>query len=331
MRRTRRSFLAAAATGLVATPSLLRAQITAPWPTVKPIRVIVPFGTGGGTDITMRLLGPKLSEILGQTVLVENRPGAGSTVGTDYVAKSSPDGYTFVLATLSSTGVAKGLYRHLPYDPVADLTAIAPTNYIPICHSVTRKNLDVRDTAEWIAALKAKPGKFSYGSSGIGSTGHLASANFLHMTGTTAEHVPYRSPGEVYLALVAGEVQFNSDIPNLMLPFNQRGQIKTLFVATDERVRSMPDVPTAAEVGLKGYKAYSWYGIFGPAKLASAIVERMASAVDKALADPVIAQRLDEMGTPAMRGYTPERFARYVAAEIDIWVPIVKASGATAD
>ncbi|MBV8534684.1 MAG: tripartite tricarboxylate transporter substrate binding protein, partial [Alphaproteobacteria bacterium] len=130
---------------------------------------------------------------------------------------------------------------------------------------------------------------------------------------------------------VAGEVQFNSDIPNLMLPFNQRGQIKTLFVATDERVPSMPDVPTAAEVGLKGYKAYSWYGIFGPAKLASSIVERMAAAIGQALADPIIGQRLDEMGTPAMRGYTPERFARYVAAEIDVWVPIVEASGATAD
>ncbi|MFC7610996.1 Bug family tripartite tricarboxylate transporter substrate binding protein [Teichococcus aestuarii] len=120
----------------------------------------------------MRLLAPKLSELLGQNVIVENKPGAGSVLGTDFVAKARPDGYTFVLATLSSTGVAAGLYRNLPYDPVKDLTAIAPTNFIPICHSVVTKGLVVRDTADWIAQLKANPNKYSYGSSGIGSTGH---------------------------------------------------------------------------------------------------------------------------------------------------------------
>ncbi len=326
---SRRSLLTAAATA--ALPRRARAQGTAPWPSEKPIRVVVPFGTGGGTDITMRLLGPKLAALLGQTVLVDNRPGAGSTTGTNAVAKSPPDGYTFVLATLSSTGVAKGLYPNLPYDPVRDLTAIAPTNYIPICHSVTRKDLDVRDAAEWIATLKANPGKFSYGSSGVGSTGHLASANFLRMTGAEATHVPYRGGGQVFAALVAGEIQFNSDIPSLMLPYNQSGEIRTLFVATDQRLASMPDVPTAAEIGLVGYQAYSWYGIFGPAGLPEPIVARMAEAIDTALADPTIAARLDALGTPAMRGYTPERFARYVAAEIDVWVPIVKASGATAE
>lgn len=310
-------------------PRGVRAQGAA-WPT-KPIRVVVPFGTGGGTDITMRLLAPKLAELLGQPVVIDNRPGAGSTTGTAHVAKSAPDGYTLVLATLSSTGVAKGLYPNLPYDPVRDLTAVAPTNFIPICHSVTRKGLAVRDTAEWIQALKANPGKFSYGSSGIGSTGHLASANFLRSTGTEATHVPYRGAGAVFAALTAGEIQFNSDIPSLMLPFNQSGEVKTLFVATDTRSPLMPDVPTAAEVGLAGYQAYSWYGIFGPAGLPPAIVDRLARAIDTALADAAINQRLDALGTPAMRGYTPERFARYVAAEIDVWVPIVKASGATAE
>ena len=326
MQPTRRAVLAGA-TALLAAPRPIRAE--EPWPKAKPIRVVVPFGTGGGTDITMRLLAPRLAELLGQAVVIENRPGAGSTTGTAYVAKAAPDGYTLVLATLSSTGVAKGLYPNLPYDPVRDLTAVAPTNFIPICHSVTRKGLAVRDTAEWIATLKANPGKFSYGSSGVGSTGHLASANFLQRTGTQATHVPYRGGGAVFAALAAGEIQFNSDIPSLMLPFNQSGDVKTLFVATDTRSPLMPDVPTAAEVGLTGYQAYSWYGIFGPAGLPPAIVERLAQAIDSALADPVINQRLDALGTPAMRGYTPERFARYVAAEIDVWVPIVKASGAT--
>jgi tripartite-type tricarboxylate transporter receptor subunit TctC len=336
-RVTRRAVLAAAASAAAigATPRLARGQATtAPavtWPADRPIRVIVPFGTGGGTDITMRLIGPKLSELLGQAVVIENRPGAGSTTGTDYVAKSRPDGYTLVLATLSSTGVAKGLYAHLPYDPVRDLTAVAPTNFIPICHSVTRKGLAVRDTAAWIATLRANPDKFSYGSSGVGSTGHLASANFLRMTGTQAAHVPYRGGGQVFQALIAGEIQFNSDIPSLMLPYNQSGEVKTLFIATDARSSLMPDVPTAAEVGLAGYRAYSWYGIFGPAGLAPRIVARLAAAIDQALGDPAIAARLEALGTPAMRGYTPERFARYVADEIDLWVPIVKASGATAE
>jgi tripartite-type tricarboxylate transporter receptor subunit TctC len=327
---TRRALLAGAA-ALAVLPRRVHGQSAGAWPAARPIRVIVPFGPGGGTDITMRLIAPKLSALLGQTVVVENRPGAGSTIGTAYVAKALPDGYTLGLATLSSTGVAKGLYPRLPYDPVRDLTAIAPTNFIPICHSVTRKGLDVRDTAEWIAILRAHPGKFAYGSSGVGTTGHLASASFLRRTGTQATHVAYRGGGEVFAALVAGEVHFNSDIPNLMLPYNRSGEVKTLFVATDARLASMPDVPTAAEVGLAGYQAYSWYGIFGPAGLPAPIVERLARAIDAALADPAIAGRLDALGTPAMRDYTPERFARYVAAEVELWVPIVKASGATAE
>jgi tripartite-type tricarboxylate transporter receptor subunit TctC len=311
------------------TPAIARAQGGA-WPN-RAIRIIVPFGPGGGTDVVIRLLQPKLTALLGQPVVVENKPGAGSTLGTDMVAKSAPDGYTFVFATLSSTGIAAGLYPNLPYDPAKDLTAVAPTNFVPICHSVTTKGLTVRDTADWIAQLKANPNKFSYGSSGIGSTGHLASANFLQRTGTQAVHVPYRGGGQVFAAMVAGEVQFNSDIPSLMLPFNREGQVKTLFVATDERSSLMPDVPTAAEVGLPGYKAYSWYGIFGPAGLPTPIVERMAAAIDEALGDALINQRLEEMGTPAMRGYNPQRFAQYVRDEIDIWVPIVKASGATVE
>lgn len=325
---TRRGLIGVSAAGLLP-PAASRAQMAA-WPT-RPIRLVVPFGTGGGTDITARLLAPKLSTLLGQTVIVENRPGAGSTLGTDQVAKSVPNGDIFVLATLSSTGVAVGLYPNLPYDPVRDLAAIAPVNFIPICHSVTTRDLRVRDTADWIAQLKANPNRFSYGSSGVGSTGHLASASFLQRVGAQAVHVPYRGAGQVFAALLAGEVQFNNDIPSLMLPFNQAGQVKTLFVATDERSGLMPDVPTAAEVGLPGYKAYSWYGIFGPAGLPRPIVERMAAAIEEALGDAAIRQRLDEMGTPAMRGYTPDRFAQYVRDEVAFWVPIVRASGATVD
>lgn len=327
MRISRRAALALSLPAIV--PATAVAQ-TGAWPN-RPIRMIVPFGPGGGTDITMRLLAPKLSAILGQTVVVENRPGGGSTVGTDAVAKSPPDGYTFVLATLSSTGLAAGLYRNLPYDPVRDLTAISPTNFIPICHTVTTRGLTVRDTADWIAQLRASGGRFAYGSSGVGSSGHLACASFLTQTGTQAIHIPYRGGGQVYAGLVAGDIQFTSDIPSQMLPFHTAGQARTLFVATDERSNLMPDVPTAAEVGLPGFKAYSWYGIFGPANLPRPIVERMWSAIDQALGEAEVLARFNAMGTPAMRGYSPERFAQYVRDEIALWVPIVRASGATAD
>lgn len=327
MRISRRAALALPLPAIVPATALAQAG---PWPN-RPIRMIVPFGPGGGTDITMRLLAPRLSAILGQPVVVENRPGGGSTVGTDAVAKSAPDGYTFVLATLSSTGLAAGLYRNLPYDPVRDLTAISPTNFIPICHTVTTRGLTVRDTADWIAQLRASGGRFAYGSSGVGSSGHLACANFLTQTGTQAIHIPYRGGGQVYAGLVAGDIQFTSDIPSQMLPFHNAGQARTLFVATDERSNLMPDVPTAAEVGLPGFKAYSWYGIFGPANLPRPIVERLWSAIDQALGEADVLARFNEMGTPAMRGYSPERFAQYVRDEIALWVPIVRASGATAD
>ena len=322
---TRRRMMSASAATMLS-PAIARAQ-TDPWPN-RTIRVIVPFGTGGGTDITMRLLAPKMSELLGQTLIVENRPGAGSTIGTDYVAKQPPDGYTLVLASLSSTGIAVGLYPNLPYDPVRDLVAIAPTVYIPIGLSVTTKGLNVRSVAEFAAALKAAPRKYSYGSAGQGTTGHLASATFLRRTGTEAVHVAYRSPAEVYRALVAGEVHFNSDIPSLMAPMNRASQVRTLFVATDQRSPHLPEVPTAAEAGLKDYKAYSWYGLFAPAGTRREIVERVAAVTEQALKEPSIKARLDEMGTPPMLGYTPARFAQYVKDEVAIWVPMVKASGA---
>lgn len=312
---------------LAAAPLIARAQPA--WPT-RPIRIVVAFGTGGGTDITTRLLAPKLAEILGQPVVVENRAGAGGTLGADLVAKSPPNGETFLLATVSNMALAIGLYSKLPYDPVKDLVGIAPTVFIPIGLAAFGK-LGVANAAEFIALLKANPGKYSYGSAGAGSSGHIASTAFLSRIGAQAEHVPYRNPGQTYLALTTGEVAFTSDIPSLLAPMHREGTAKLLFVATDERSPAAPEVPTAREVGLGDYKAYSWYGIYAPAGTARPVIDRFAAAIDQALADPVISARLDEMGTPAMRGWTPERFADHLKAEIDLWVPLVRASGARAD
>ena len=317
---------------LLAAPALLprRALSQGAWPN-RPVRVVVPFATGGGTDVTMRLLAPKLAEVLGQSVVIENRPGAGSTVGTDYVAKATPDGYTFVLATLSSTGIAAGLYPHLPYDPARDLTAVAPTVFIPTAVAITTRGWNVSTYPAFVAALLAKPGGYSYGSSGSGSTGHIASANFLRQIGATAEHIPYRGAGQSFTALLAGETQFTHDIPSLLKPFHEAGTAKVLFVNGTERSPLLPDVPAQSELGIADYKAYSWYGIFGPAGLQEAVAQRMAGAVQATLADPVIADKLRGLGTPPMLDWTPRRFAAYVREEIATWVPLVQASGARAD
>ncbi|MGX9964938.1 Bug family tripartite tricarboxylate transporter substrate binding protein [Roseomonas sp. F4] len=323
MSLTRRTTLALPLAAL-ATPSLAQA-----WPT-RPIRIVVPFGTGGGTDITTRVLAPKLSEILGQTVVIENRPGAGGTLGADVVAKAPPNGETFLLATVSNMALAIGLYSRLPYDPLKDFSSVAPTVFIPIGMAISTK-LGVRTAQEFIALLRANPGKYSYGSAGAGTSGHIASSAFLSRIGATAEHIPYRNPGQTYLALQQGEIAFTSDIPSILAPFHQADSARLIFVATDERSPQVPDVPTAREVGLGDYKAYSWYGIYAPAGTPAPIVMRMAAAIEQALSDPTIGRRFDEMGTPAMRGWTPQRFEDFLKSEIDLWLPLVRASGARAD
>ena len=330
MTAIRRRRLLAASLTMPALPALAQgaAQGTA-WPT-RPVRIIVPFGTGGGTDITMRLLAPKLAEILGQPVVIENRPGGGGTTGTDFVAKSPPNGELFVLATLSTVALAIGLYQRLPYDPVRDLVGVAPTVFVPIGMMINNR-LGVRTAQEFIALLRANPGRFSFGSAGPGTSGHIASSAFLTRIGATAEHIAYRAAGQTFLALQQGDIAFTSDIPSLIAPLHRQGSAYAIFVATDERSSHLPDVPTAREAGLGDYKAYSWYGIYGPAGTPRPIVDRFAAAIDQALGDPAINQRFEEMGTPAMRGWTPDRFAQYLLTEIDLWVPLVRASGARAD
>jgi tripartite-type tricarboxylate transporter receptor subunit TctC len=189
----------------------------------------------------------------------------------------------------------------------------------------------VRSYPDFVAALKARPNRYSYGSSGAGSTGHIASANFLRQIGAQAEHVPYRGAGQSFTALIAGETQFTHDIPSLLKPFHEAGTAKVLFVNGTERSPLLPDVPAQSELGIADYKAYSWYGIFGPAGLPDAITLKMAAAVETVLADPAMEHKLRvELGTPPMRNWTPHRFAQYVREEVDTWVPLVHASGAQA-
>jgi tripartite-type tricarboxylate transporter receptor subunit TctC len=300
------------------------------WPS-QPIRIIVPFGPGGGTDISIRVMAPRMSEFLGVPIVIENRPGGGSTVGTDVVAKSPPDGYTYVHATLSSTGIAATLYRNLPYDPVRDLAAVAPTIWVPLTLCVATRGLNVRTAQELIETLRASPGRYQYGSNGVGATGHLASANFATRIGAQVVHVPYRSGAQTITALLAGEIHYMHDIYGLLQPHHESGAVRCLFVTDEQRSALLPTVPTMREAGVPEYKAYSWFGLFAAAATSRPIVNRMAAAVEHALADTTTAGRMNEMGTPPMRGWTPERFATYVREEVEAWRPLVQASGAQAE
>jgi tripartite-type tricarboxylate transporter receptor subunit TctC len=229
-----------------------------------------------------------------------------------------------VLTTLSPIGLAPGLSAPMPFDPIRDLTPIAPTVFIPICIGVTRAGVNARNASEFAELLRANPGRFQFGSSGVGSSGHIAAATFAIKVGAQVVHVPYRGGGQVFAALQSGEIHYCFDIPSLLKPFHDAGTARILFTATDERSSIIPDIPTAREAGMPDYKAYSWYGFFGPAGLPRPIVERMAAAVEQALSDPAISRRFEEMGTPAMRGWTPERFATYVREEHATWVPLVR-------
>lgn len=323
--------LLAAAPAVLAAPAFIRpASAQAAWPT-RPVRLVVPFAAGGATDLSSRIIAQKLSEILGQPMVIENRPGAGGTLGVDNIAKSAPDGYSFAISGLSTTALAMGLYKNLAYDPVKDLVPVAPTVLAPIC-IVVRKGLGVSTLQEFIALLKKNPGKLTYGSAGNGSSGHISSVALLQQTGTSAVHVPYRGSGPVFNDLLAGVVDFTADVPGLIKPHAESGALVPLVMATEQRSSVLPNVPTSAEAGLPGYKAYSWFGLFAPAGTPQPIIDKLAQATETTLTDPAIANRLDgEMGLPPMAGYTPAKFANFLREEIDYWVPLVKASGASAD
>lgn len=299
------------------------------WPN-QPVRIVVPFAPGGSSDITLRLLAPRMATFLGRPIVVENRPGAGSTVGTDFVAKAT-DGHTFVHATLSGIGVAPALFPNLPYDPVQDLVAIAPTTLVPFALTVTTQGWSIRTAQELIEALRANPGRFQYGSPGVGSTGHLANANFVSRIGADVLHIPYRAGAQTTVAVLSGEVQFSHEVYGIAGPHHREGRLRCLFVSADERSALLPDVPTMQEAGVPSYRANSWFGLFGPATTPAAHVARLAAAVDEAISDPSTLARIAELGTVVLPRWTPERFAAFVTEEVREWAPLVRASGARAD
>jgi tripartite-type tricarboxylate transporter receptor subunit TctC len=264
-------------------------------------------------------------------VVIENRAGAGGTLGSDVVAKAPADGSVFVMGTVSTHVLAVGLYRErLPYDPVRDFTAVAPTVLVPICITV-HPSLGVTTLAQFIALLKANPGKYSYGTGGAGGSAHIAAVGFLNAIGAQAEHVPYRGSAPMLNDLLAGQVAMGFDTPALIAQYHNSGALRCLAIATDQHSILMPGVPTAAEAGLPGYKAYSWFGVFAPANTPAPIVAKMNEAVRGAVTDPAVRARLVELELPPIEAGSPSDFNAFLKSELELWVPLVRASGATAD
>jgi len=317
------SMLVAVASATVALPTAAQ-----PYPS-KPVRLVVPFPPGGSLDNAARLIAQKLTETWGQSVVVENKPGAGGNIGADMVAKSPPDGYTILLGALSTHAVNPSLYKTMPYDAAKDF---APITLVAITPNVLVVNASspVQNVKEFFAYTKANPGKLSFGSGSIGSGGHLAGELYKVETGTDSVHVPFKGGAPATQALLAGDTQFMFDnLANAMAQV-KGGKLRALAVTTAKRSPLAPELPTMAEAGLPGFDISTWFGLFAPAGTPKDIVAKWNADVTKILNAPDVRARFIADGAePAPT--TPEQFAQFIAAELTKYARIVKASGAKVD
>jgi tripartite-type tricarboxylate transporter receptor subunit TctC len=317
---------AAAAAVLSAAPVAI-AQAPA-YPT-KPIRIVVPFPPGGATDILARDVAQKLTDAWGQSVIVDNRPGAGGNIGSELVAKSAPDGYTLEMGTVGTHAINASLYAKMPYDNVKDFVPIILVAGVPNVLEVNPA-LPVNSVPELIAYAKANPGKLNFASSGNGTSIHLSGELFKAMAGVEMTHVPYKGSAPALQDLIAGQVQVMFDNLPPSLPQIRAGKLRALAVTSAARAPALPDVPTVAEAGLPGFEASSWFGLLAPAGTPPAIVAQINAEVGKWLATPEAKENLAKQGANAAGG-TPEDFAKHIAAETAKWAKVVKASGAKVD
>jgi tripartite-type tricarboxylate transporter receptor subunit TctC len=291
----------------------------------KAIRLVVPFAPGGGNDISARFVAQRLTESFGQTAVVDNRPGAGSTLGTDLVAKAVPDGYTF-LVTHNAIAINQTLYSKLPYDTVRDFAQVieigATTNTL-----VVNPGVAARSVKELIALAKSKPGALNYASTGAGGTSHLAMEYFRLETGTNIVHIPYKGTAPGLTDVVAGQVQVMISALPGTIPFINSKRVVALATTGKKRSVFMPDLPTLDEAGVKGYEFDTWYGLHAPAKVPKAIITQLNTAINKSLSRPEVKQQLMNQGLEAVGG-SPEEFAKFVRSEVTKMGKIIKASGA---
>jgi len=293
----------------------------------RPVRMLVGFPPGGGTDITARMLAPKLAEYLGQQFVVENRPGATTNIASDLVAKSAPDGYT-LLFTTSALAINMSLYKNLTFDALRDFAPISVFANSPnllIVHPSAPGTI-----AELLAQARAKPGSMNYSSAGAGTTQHLAGELFKHRSGANIVHIPYKGTAASLTAVIAGEVNLSFANVPAIIGHVKSGRLKALAVTDSARSQLMPDVPTMKEAGVEGVEAPVWYALLGPAALPREIVNLLGAATGRAARDPDLRRRMLEQGAEPI-GSTPEEFARLLREEVPRWAEIVKISGAKAE
>jgi tripartite-type tricarboxylate transporter receptor subunit TctC len=294
----------------------------------KPIRMVVGFPPGGGVDINARLLGPKLAEYLGQQIIVENRPGAGTNIANELVARAAPDGYT-VLINTAALVINMSLYKKVAYDAMRDFAPLSLFSMAPNI-LVVHASVPVRSVKEFVALAKASPGKLNYSSAGSGTTQHLAGELFNLRAGTKIVHVPYKGSAPSITALISGEVDLTyANIPAISAHVKS-GRLRPLANLGPKRSDQLPEVPTMREAGIKGVEVVVWYGVLAPAATPRDIVVKLADAIARAARSPDTRQKLQDLGAEPV-GNTPEEFSKLLREELVRWAEVVKVSGARAD
>ena len=291
--------------------------------------MIVPFPPGGGVDGAARVLSQKLTESLGQQIVIDNRGGSGGVIAAELAAHAAPDGYTIFFAGSGSHAIAPHLYRKLPYDAVKDFSAIIAVGVVPYL-LVVHPGVPATSVKELIALAKAHPGTLNYASAGNGSTLHLTGEMFKAMAGVNIVHVPYKGAAPALNDLLSGAVQMTFNPAVVILPHVKTGRLRALGVTSARRTRFAPDLPTIAESGVPGFEATGWYGLMGPRAMPAQIVTRLNEEVERALADRQFVERYAVLGIEPLGG-TPEQFGTFIRAELDKWGRVVRESGARVD
>lgn len=288
---------------------------------VRPIRIIVAYTPAGATDILARAVGQKMSEHWGQSVIVDNRPGAAGNIGTEIAAKAAADGYTLLMATAGSHGINPGLYRKLAWSP-KDFTAVSLVANVPNI-LVVNNALPIKSVKELIAYAKANPGKLSYGSPGLGSTAHLSMELFKSMTGTNLIHVPYKGSAGVMADVMSGQIAVTMDNIPPYLPQVRAGKIRALAVSPAKRTPAAPDIPTVAEAGVPGYESVAWFGLVAPSGTPKTVIDKLAAETQRILKLPDVHERIASLGAEVV-GSSPEDFNAFITSEMAKWAKVIK-------
>jgi tripartite-type tricarboxylate transporter receptor subunit TctC len=326
-RRMLQAAAALAAAGMLATPLQGAAQMQ-DYP-ARPIRMIVPFAAGGTSDVVARIVSQKLSTLLGQQIVVDNRAGANGNIGTDAAAKSPPDGYTLLTSFDGTMAINPHTYRKLTFDPQKDFVPLMNVGNVPLIF-VVHPSVKAQTIQEFIALAKAQPGGLFYSSAGPGSTGHLTGELFASRAGIKMVHVPYKGGAPAVQDVVAGQIQMLVTALPTVEGHLKNGKLRVLAVSSASRMPSLPDVPTLAESGLPGFNVLSWYGIFAPAGTPRPIVDRLNAELRKAVVDPEVAERFKALGIEPLGG-SPEDFAKTLREDTQRWAAVVKEAAISLD